>query len=62
MQELVHINHVIRDRLKNSIDELKGNILESIIPEEFHLVEKIHENLYNKYFELTKRRHIQKIN
>ena len=38
------INHVIHDRFKNSIEQLKGMILESITPEEFHLVEKIHEN------------------
>ena len=55
LQEWIHINHVIRDRLKNSIEQLKGKILESITPEEFHLAEKIHENLYKKFFELTKR-------
>ena len=52
LQEGMHINHVIRDRLKNSIKLLKGET-----PEEFHLVEKIHENLYNKSFYLTKKRH-----
>ena len=57
LQEQIHINHVICDRLKNSIEQLKGKILESITPEEFHLVEKIHENLYKKSFELTKKRH-----
>ena len=36
--------------------------MESITPEEFHLVEKIHENLYKKSFELTKKRHIRKFN
>ena len=36
--------------------------LESITPEEFHLVEKIHENSYKKSFELTKKRHIRKFN
>ena len=55
VQEQIHINHVIRDRLKNSIEQLKGKILESITPEEFHLVEKIHENSYKKSYELTKR-------
>ena len=35
----------------NSIEQLKGKILESITPEEFHLVEKIHENSYAKSFE-----------
>ena len=60
LQERIHINHVIRDRLKNGIEQLKGKILESITPEEFHLVEKIHENSYNKSFDLTKKRHIRK--
>ena len=59
---VIHINHVFRDRLKNSIEQLKGKILESITAEEFHLVEKIHENLYKKSFELTKKRHIRKFN
>ena len=58
LQERIHINHIIRDRLKNSIEQLKGKILESITPEEFHLVEKIHENSYTKSFELTKKRRI----
>ena len=62
MQERIHISHVIRDRLKNSIKQLKGKILESITPEKFDLVEKVHENLYKKSFELTKKRHIQKFN
>ena len=61
LQERIHINHVIRDRLKNSIEQFKGKILESITPEEFHLVAKIHENLYKKSFDLTKRRHIRKL-
>ena len=60
LQEWIHINHVIRDRLKNSIEQLQGKILESIIPEEFYLVEKIHQNLYKKPFDLTKKRHIRK--
>ena len=54
LQERIHINHIICDRLKNSIEQLKGKILESITPEEFHLVEKIHEHSYKKSFELTK--------
>ena len=62
LQERIHINHVIRDRLKNSIEQSKGKILESITPEEFHLVEKIHENSYKKSFELTKKRHMRKLN
>ena len=53
------MNYVIRDRLKNSIKQLRGKILESITPDEFHLVEKIHENSYNKSFESTKMSHIQ---
>ena len=61
-QEQIHINHVIHDRLKNSIKQLKGKILESITPEEFDLVEKIHENLYKKSFQLRKKRRIQKFN
>ena len=28
LQEGIHINHFIRDRIKNSIELLKGNILE----------------------------------
>ena len=55
MQEQIHINHVIRDRLKNSIKQLKGKILESITPEQFHLVEKINQNSYKKSFDVTKR-------
>ena len=62
MQKWIHINHVTRDRLKNSIEQLKGKILESITPEEFHLVEKIHENSYKNSFELKNKRHIQKFN
>ena len=55
LQEQIHINRVIRDMLKNSIEQLKGKILESIITEEFALVEKIHENSFKKSFELTKK-------
>ena len=44
LQERIHINYVIRDTLKNRIEQLKGKILEYITPGEFHLVEKIHEN------------------
>ena len=33
LQEEIHLNHVIRDRLKNSIEQLKGKILESIMLE-----------------------------
>ena len=60
LQKRIHINHVKSDRLKNSIELLKGKILESITPEEFHLVEKIHENSYKKSFDFTKKRRIRK--
>ena len=60
LQKWIHINHVIRDRLKNGIEQLKGKILESITPEEFHLIEKIHENSYKKSSDLIKKRHIRK--
>ena len=46
----------------SSIEQLKGKILESVTPEEFHLVEKIHENSYKKSFDLTEKRHIRKFN
>ena len=62
LQELIHISHVIRHQLKNSIKQLKGKILESITPEEFHLVEKIHEKSCKKSFELTKKRHMRQFN
>ena len=55
LQDRIHINHVRRDRLKNSIEQLKGKISESVRPDEFYLVEKIHENSYKKSFELPKR-------
>ena len=60
LQKRMHINHVIRDRFKNSIEKLQGKILESRTPKEFHLVEKVHENLYNKSSDLTKKRPIRK--
>ena len=50
-----NINHVIRNRLRNGIKQLKSKILESITPEEFHPVKKIHENLCKKSFDLTKK-------
>ena len=58
----MHINHVIRERLTNSIEQLKGKILEFITPEEFYLVAKIHESSYKKSFELTKKRRIRIFN
>ena len=51
---------MICDRLKNSIGQLKGKFLESITLKEFHLVEKIHQHLYKKSFDLTKKRHMRK--
>ena len=60
LQERIYINHVIRDRLKNSIEQLKGKTLESVTPTEFQLVEKIYEKSYKKSFELTKKRYIRK--
>ena len=60
MQQRVHTNQVILDRQKNSIEQFKGMILKSITPEGFHLVEKIHQKLYKKSFDLTKKRHIWK--
>ena len=62
MPERIYIHYVIRDRLKNSSKQLKGQILKSITPEELHLAGKIHENSYNKSFDLTKRRHLRKLN
>ena len=61
LEERIHNNHVIRDRLKNSIKKLKGKILESITPEEFLLVEKIHENSHKKSFGLQKRDTYEKL-
>ena len=43
LQERIHINHVIHDRLKNSIEQLKGEIVEPLTPEEYRLIEKIYE-------------------
>ena len=58
----ININHVIRDRLKSSIEQGKSKILESITSTEFHLEEKIRENSYKKSLELAKKRHIRKFN
>ena len=60
LKQRMQINHVIRVKPKDSIEQLKGNILESIAPDNFHLVEKIYENSYKKSFDLTKKRHIRK--
>ena len=45
--------------VKNSVEQIKGNILETITPEEFHVLEKIHQSSYKTSFHLTKKRHIQ---
>ena len=37
LQDQIHINHVIRNTLKKSIEQLKCVILESITPEEYTL-------------------------
>ena len=39
-----------------------GRILDSTTPEEFHLVEQIHQNLYKKSYGSTKKRHMRKFN
>ena len=46
--------------VKNSIKQLKGKVLDSITPEEIHLIKKIHQNLHKESFDLTKKRHIRK--
>ena len=55
LQDWIYINHVIRDRLKSSIKQLNGKILEFKTPEEFPLVEKIHKKLYKKSLNQQKR-------
>ena len=60
LHDLIHINHVTSDKLKNAIKQLKGKILESIGPKESHLEEKIHQNSYKKSSDLTKKRYIGK--
>ena len=42
------------------IHTFKIKILESITPEEFHFIKKIHQNFHEKSFGLIKKRHIQK--
>ena len=49
--KLISIMLYICDVQKNSIEQLKGKIKESITLEEFHLVEKIHQKLYKKSFQ-----------
>ena len=45
LQERIHINPVIRDILKNRFKQLKRKISKSTTREEYHLSEKIHQNL-----------------
>ena len=40
---------------QNNIEQLKGKILESITPEEFHFVKRFHQISYKKSFDLTKK-------
>ena len=61
LQDWIYINHVIRDSLKSSIEQLNGEILESKTPQEFRLVERIHKKLYKKSFESTKKETYTKI-
>ena len=60
LQEQIHINHVICDRLNNRMEQLNGKILESTAAVQFHLLQKNHENLYKAFFDLAKKRHIPK--
>ena len=50
----------MHDRIKINIKQFKGKTLEFRTPEEFDLVEMIHQNLQKKSFDLTKKRHIRK--
>ena len=50
----------ITTSLNNNINQLNGKIFESLGLEEFHFVEKIHQNSNKKSFDLTKDRYIQK--
>ena len=59
LREQKDINHVTPDRVKKIIKQLKG-MLDTVSPEEFHLIENIHENSYKKSFDITKKRYIQK--
>ena len=59
LREQKDINHVTPDRVKKIIKQLKGK-LDTVSPEEFHLIENIHENSYKKSFDITKKRYIQK--
>ena len=47
IQELWHYKYA--NRLQNSIKQLKGEILQSITPEDLHIVEQNHQNLHKKY-------------
>ena len=59
LREQKDINHVTPDRVKKIIKQLKDK-LDTVSPEEFHLIENIHENSYKKSFDITKKRYIQK--
>ena len=45
---------------QNNIEQLKGKILESITPEEFHFVKRFHQISYKKSFDLTKKETVRK--
>ena len=59
LREQKDISHVTPDRVKKIIKQLKG-MLDTVSPEEFYLIENIHENSYKKSFDITKKRYIQK--
>ena len=50
LQKRIHINRVIGDKLKNSIKQLKVDILEYITSEEFHLLYRVHQNSCKKTY------------
>ena len=50
----------IKTKQSKTILQLKGKILESKAHEEFHLVEKTHQNLFKIFFDLVKKRYIHK--
>ena len=60
LQERTHVNLAISCRLQRGTEQLKGKILVSVTPKEFHFVEEFHRNSYKKYVYLTIKRHIQK--
>ena len=52
LQERIHSIHVMRD---DSHRIVEGKDFKSITSKEFHLAEKINQNLYYKTFYLTKK-------